>query len=95
MATSNTTSAREPRSVRPPLVIAGVLLALAIVVPLLVSTYAREDPVLWGFPFFYWYQLLWVFICAALVSTAHRVMLSDEKRRRAARDARRADGGAR
>ena len=27
-------------------------------------TYAKDEPRLWGFPFFYWYQLLWVFISA-------------------------------
>jgi len=29
--------------------------------------YARHDPVLLGFPFFYWYQLLWVVLTAILV----------------------------
>jgi hypothetical protein len=47
------------------IVVSGILL-LTIVVPLLVSTYDRRDPELFGFPFFYWYQLIWVFICAAL-----------------------------
>jgi Na+/melibiose symporter-like transporter len=47
------------------IVVSGILL-VAIVVPLLVSTYDRRDPELFGFPFFYWYQLIWVFICAAL-----------------------------
>ena len=37
--------------VRPARVGAGVLLLLAIVIPLLVPTYARRDPELWGFPF--------------------------------------------
>ena len=47
------------------IVVSGILL-VAIVVPLLVSTYDQRDPKLFGFPFFYWYQLVWVFICAAL-----------------------------
>ena len=25
------------------------------------AIYAREDPALWGLPFFIWYQFLWVF----------------------------------
>ena len=33
-----------------------VLLAPAVVLPLLVGVYARTDPELWGFPFFYWFQ---------------------------------------
>jgi hypothetical protein len=38
---------------------------------------------LWGFPFFYWYQLLWVFISAALVSICYRLVSREERRRRA------------
>lgn len=44
----------------------GVLLLAGIVAPLLVSTYDRVEPRLFGFPFFYWYQLLWVFLAAAV-----------------------------
>ena len=35
----------------------AVLLLIGIVVPLLVSTYDQIEPRLFGFPFFYWYQL--------------------------------------
>ena len=79
--------ARGRLHTRPVLWIAGVLLALAIVLPLWVPSYARDTPTLWGFPFFYWYQLLWVFICAALVSVAHQLLLRDERRNREDRDA--------
>ena len=72
------TSAR----VRTPLVIAGVLLGVSIIVPLLVPTYARAEPELFGFPFFYWYQLGWVFLCAALVMVAHRLVRAHEERKR-------------
>ena len=71
-------------AVRPAYWISGVLLAAAVVVPLLVPTYAKEDPRLWGFPFFYWYQLLWVFISAILVSICYRLVIREERRRRAA-----------
>ena len=30
----------------------------------------------WGFPFFFWYQFLWVFICSALTFAAYRLTLS-------------------
>ena len=75
---------RPPMSarVRTPLIIAGVLLGLAVVVPLLVPTYSKDEPRLWGFPFFYWYQLLWVFICAALVMIAHGLVKQHEERKR-------------
>jgi hypothetical protein len=31
-----------------------------------VPFYNRAEPALWGVPFFYWYQLVWVFITSAL-----------------------------
>ncbi len=46
--------------------VVAVLLLIGIVVPLLVSTYDQINPRLFGFPFFYWYQLLWVFLAAGL-----------------------------
>jgi predicted membrane protein len=79
-----------------PYAIAGVLIAIAIVMPLAVPMYARADPALWGIPFFYWYQLLWVFIAAGLLGIAYLVMRREDARRRAvARSDRRdaADGG--
>ena len=72
---------------------AGVVLAVAIVVPLWVSSYAKATPKLLSFPFFYWYQLLWVFIAAALVSVAYRLVLSEERKRRAAEAASRDKAG--
>ncbi|TDO52274.1 uncharacterized protein DUF3311 [Kribbella sp. VKM Ac-2527] len=71
-------------AVRPAYWIAGVVLAVSVVVPLLVSTYARDEPRLWGFPFFYWYQLMWVFISAITVSIAYQLVIREERRRRAA-----------
>jgi Protein of unknown function (DUF3311) len=68
---------------RPARVLAGVLLLVAIVLPLLVPTYARRDPELWGFPFFYWYQLAWVFIAAILVGSAFVLVRRDERAHRA------------
>lgn len=62
---------------RPPPLPIGVKIASAILlmIPLaallLVPTYARATPKLWGFPFFYWYQLLWVFLAAGFTSSAY------------------------
>ena len=57
---------------------ARVVTALLLVVPvaalLLVPTYTKARPVLWGFPFFYWYQLMWMFIEAAMVYTAYLII---------------------
>ncbi|UYM06025.1 DUF3311 domain-containing protein [Solicola gregarius] len=68
---------------RGPLLIAGVCLAIGIILPLLVSTYTRVDPQLWGIPFFYWYQFLLVIITVVLTSIAYRFTLRYEQARRA------------
>ena len=46
------------------------ILLFATIVPLLVSTYDQVNPRLFGFPFFYWYQLAWVFLAAGCCSLA-------------------------
>jgi hypothetical protein len=33
--------------------------------------YAKTDPVLFGFPFFYWYQFLWVIVSALLTGIVY------------------------
>ncbi len=59
-------SARPRPAAAGHVVAAVVLLAIPCVALLLVPIYSRETPTLWGFPFFYWYQVLWVFITPAL-----------------------------
>lgn len=61
--------------------IAVVLLALPIIALMLVSTYARKEPVLWGFPFFIWYQFLWVFLCSGCTYAAYRLVLKGRPHR--------------
>jgi hypothetical protein len=67
-----------------PYLVAGVLIAIAIVMPLAVPLYASAEPALWGIPFFYWYQLLWVFIASGLLSIAYLLVRNEDRRRRAA-----------
>lgn len=43
-----------------------ILLAAALIGTLWVPFYNRTTPALGGFPFFYWYQLMWVPIVAIL-----------------------------
>ncbi len=43
------------------------LLILPFIATLLPSLFARHDPVVAGFPFFYWYQLLWIVLSALIV----------------------------
>ena len=81
-------------AIRPAHWAAGVLLVIATVLPLWVSTYARRTPKLWGFPFFYWYQLMWVFIAAGLVSGAYWLVIKEERNRRAAEAEERERSGA-
>ena len=60
---------------------AAVLLAVPIVALLWVQSYARVEPTLAGFPFFIWYQFLWVFLCAACTWASYRVVLIARPRR--------------
>jgi len=65
-----------------------VLLAPAVVLPLLVGVYDRTDPELWGFPFYYWFQFLLIPVVAVLTTVAYHLTKNDERRpRAAARDA--------
>lgn len=57
------------------LVVAGVLLAIPVVALLWVGSYSRVEPRLGGFPFFVWYQFLWVFLCSGMTYTAYRLVL--------------------
>jgi len=66
--------------VTPTKIIVAILLLFGIIVPLLVSTYDQIEPRLFGFPFFYWYQLAWVFIAAGLCGLSFWIL----KRERAA-----------
>jgi hypothetical protein len=52
------------------ILISGALLAIPVLALLLVPTYARKGPELWGFPFFYWYQFLWVFLASSFTYAA-------------------------
>ena len=58
------------------MVLAGVLLAIPIIVLLWVPHYAKVEPELFGFPFFFWYQFLWVFLCSGLTYAAYRLTLA-------------------
>jgi len=43
------------------------LLVIPFAATLLPPIYAREEPALFGFPFFYWYQIGWIVISAGIV----------------------------
>jgi hypothetical protein len=62
--------------------IAFVLLMVPLVGLLWVSSYAKVEPVVAGFPFFIWYQFLWVFLCSACTATALRLIRAARPRRK-------------
>jgi hypothetical protein len=51
-----------------------ILLLVPIVALLWVGSYAKATPKLWGFPFFYWYQFLWVFLAAGCTYAAYLLL---------------------
>ena len=56
------------------LAFAAVLLAIPVAALLWVGSYSSVEPVFAGFPFFIWYQFVWVFLCAACTWAAYRVV---------------------
>jgi hypothetical protein len=94
MSTTTDVPTRGPA--RPgPYIVSGVLLLVGVVGPLLIPVYARLDPQLFGLPFFYWFQMLWVFIDAALLWIVYKIVIREDNRRRetvrALRDAQNGD----
>jgi len=60
------------RSARTPSRAWYLLLLLPFAGLLYPPLYAVEDPQLFGFPFFYWYQFAWVPVAAALTWLVYR-----------------------
>jgi hypothetical protein len=56
-----------------------VLLLLPFVGLLWVPFYNFEGPALFGFPFFYWYQLAWVPITSVLIWIVYRSQTPDDE----------------
>jgi hypothetical protein len=66
-------------------ILVGILLLPPIVVPLLVGLYDKDDPRLWGFPFYYWFQFLLIPCAAVFTVTAYYVAKEAVRRDRAAK----------
>ena len=62
-----------------------VLLLIPVVALLWVPSYTRVNPRLFGFPFFYWYQLAWVLGGAVCLAGAYFLTMRLERQRKAAR----------
>ena len=67
---------------------ARVTAALCVVAPfvavLTVPLYNKRSPQIAGVPFFFWWQLLWVLVTAALMGLAYFVIRREESARKAA-----------
>jgi hypothetical protein len=75
------THARQSRSHSGLWVAVAVLLAASLVAVLWVPFYDRITPTLADFPFFYWYQLLWIPIVAVLGALAYMLTRRAERDR--------------
>ena len=64
---------------RPNAFLTAALLLLPYFGLLCVPAYNQRDPALFGFPFFYWYQLLWIAITVALTWLAYRRVRHDDQ----------------
>lgn len=71
MTTPSERSRQVPRAAQ---VLAGILLAVPVFAVLLVPIYSRTKPTVWGWPFFYWYQVLWIVLCPIFTVAAAIVL---------------------
>ena len=53
--------------------VTGVLFLLIAVVALWVPMYNRIEPALFGIPFFYWFQTVWILAAAGATAIAYRL----------------------
>jgi hypothetical protein len=63
------------------------LLVVPIVVPLLVPLYNKVEPTMFGWPLFYWLQLVFVALGVLTTSIVYRMTRRSPAERQAARDA--------
>ena len=56
-----------------PVAWARLLLLIPFVAVLWVPFYNSVEPTLGGFPFFYWYQLLWIVLGAVIIAIVYRL----------------------
>ena len=63
--------ARPPRLPTGVTVVVAVMLAIPCIALAAVPTYSSTTPKLFGWPFFYWYQVMWVLITPILTYAAY------------------------
>ena len=70
--------------VTPARLIAAVCVIVPFVAVLWVPIFDKDKPEVAGFPFFFWWQLLWVAVTAALMALAYFVVRREELARKPA-----------
>ncbi|MET7935209.1 DUF3311 domain-containing protein [Streptomyces sp. NPDC005322] len=81
MSDTSASPGRRP-VITPTRVVAGLCLIAPFIGMLWVGSYAKVEPALMGIPFFYWYQMLWVPISAALTSVAYVLVRREQRARK-------------
>ncbi|MGH3509136.1 MAG: DUF3311 domain-containing protein [Nocardioidaceae bacterium] len=81
MSLGNPSGGGTPPTNKGLLAVAGILILIPVVAMLWVGSYTKETPRLGGFPFFFWYQLIWVFITAILSWIAYLIVLAARRPR--------------
>jgi Protein of unknown function (DUF3311) len=56
-----------------PIAWARLLLIIPFVAVLWVPFYNSAEPTVYGVPFFYWYQLLWIVLSAVIIGLVYRL----------------------
>lgn len=51
-----------------------LLILAPLIGTLFPSMYSSVDPKLWGIPFFYWYQMMWVILSAILTAIMYAAL---------------------
>lgn len=51
--------------------VSWVLMACVCIAVLVPAIYSSDKPRLWGIPFFYWWQMLWVILCVPAMGAAY------------------------
>jgi len=63
-------------------ILIGILLTPAVVLPLLVGFYDRTDPEVFGFPFYFWSQMMMIPMAVVLTIIAYYLAKVAERRDR-------------
>lgn len=71
-----------PRVLSPLRLFATFCVLAPTVAVIAVPTYDSATPTLGGFPFFYWYQLIWVVLTGVLMVAAYFAIRTDERHRK-------------